>query len=629
MSGICGICQPGREIARGELQPMLAALVLPGDSKPEEIAGANAALGVAPRWPGQQAAATPGVWIALDSDFVHTKRWDEALAKTGLPPAGMSIGEKVAWMYAALGLDFLEYLEGAFSLALWDEKRKRLLLAIDRMGIHSLCWRLEGDRMLFASRAGAVREAQSSTAEINPAALVQYLLFTAVPAPLGIYRGLEKLRPGCCLIFEGGRLREHQYWEMEYPESRVGNEQFWTGELREGIRRAVHRHLEGCRPESTGCYLSGGTDSSSVLAFTSEKFTPVNAFSIFFAEERYSEISYARIAATHFGANHHERRLTVEHALAAIPKLIAYYDEPYANSSAIGAYHCAAMARESGMSTLLAGDGGDEIFAGNERYASDRKFARYQTLPGWLRRGLIEPLTSLLPNNGSWLSLPRRYVKRALIPNPRRIFSYGSFFSISPAEIFEPDFLDSAPPVTWMQIADGHFNKHRTASELNRLMYFDLKMILADNDLRKVCGTAELAGIRARFPLLDHRLAELTGRMPSKLKMRGSEKRYIFKRAMRGILPEETLAKKKHGFGVPLGVWLLEEPALRTMMRDVLNDPRTLQRGYIRKSFLERLMSQHTREEAPLFGEAAWNILALELWHRQQSASPTRSACVL
>jgi asparagine synthase (glutamine-hydrolysing) len=629
MSGICGICESGREFPRGTLQPMLASLAMPEDGRPSESAGADVAFGTTPRWPGQQLAAIPGVQLALDADLVQTDDWVNALTRAGLPVGPMTLAERVAWLYVVLGAKFLDQLEGAFSLALWDEKQHRLLLAIDRMGIQQLYWRREADRVTFASRAGALRAVQGEPTEIAPAAVMQYLLFTVVPAPLGIYRGLNKLEPGRYLIFEAGQLQEHQYWDMEYSESRNKDPQFWAQELRNGIRRAVHRSLEGCQRETTGAYLSGGTDSSSVVAFTAERFSPPNTFSIYFAEERYSEVGYARVTANRFGAKHHERRVTAQDALAAIPKICAYYDEPFANSSAIGAYFCAAMARANGVSTLLAGDGGDEIFAGNERYASDQKFARYHFLPGWLRRGLIEPVTSLLPQDSSWVSLPRRYIQRARIPNPRRIFSYGAFFSTPPEEMFEPDFLAEVPPDTWMQIADAHYHRPPEASALNRMMYFDLKLILADNDLRKVAGTAELAGIRPRFPLLDRRLAELTGRIPSSLKMRGTQKRYIFKRAMQGILPDEVLAKKKHGFGVPLGLWLLEEPALKAMMREVLDDPRTRQRGYVRRQFVDRLLSQQNREDAAFYGEAVWSLLALELWHRQQTESPVRSACVL
>jgi asparagine synthase (glutamine-hydrolysing) len=286
------------------------------------------------------------------------------------------------------------------------------------------------------------------------------------------------------------------------------------------------------------------------------------------------------------------------------------------------------LASQNGVSTLLAGDGGDELFAGNERYASDRKFALYQDLPITLRRWMIEPAVQLLPESEGKLGLPRRYIRRANIPNPRRIFSYGLFLSSRPEDIFEPDFLRSAPPEHWMNIADGHFHSHDSRSELNRILYLDVKMTLADNDLRKVLGTAEIAGVRARFPLLDHRLVELSGRIPSRLKLKGFKKRYIFKEAMKETLPAEILNKQKHGFGVPVALWFLQDPRLDSLMKDILNDSRTRQRGYFRPAFIEDVMRRHRHEDAKNYGEILWYLVVLELWHRQHLEATTANTYV-
>ncbi len=264
----------------------------------------------------------------------------------------------------------------------------------------------------------------------------------------------------------------------------------------------------------------------------------------------------------------------------------------------------------------MAGDGGDELFAGNERYATDKRFEIYHRLPSWVRRGVIEPLTKLLPQGDNKLSLPRRYVRRANIPNPRRILSYGLFLSIPPNEIFEDGFLEQVGVDHWLAIPEEHFVRAKAVSELNRMLYLDVKMTLADNDLRKVSGTAEMAGVNVRYPFLDGRLAEFSGRIPTSLKLKGFEKRYIFKEAMKGILPQKILNKKKHGFGVPLAQWLLQNPRMRELRQDLLHDPRTRQRGYFRPSFFDRLTKLHS-EEPNFYGEVVWYLLALELWHRQ------------
>src|SRR5713101_1999928 len=627
MSGICGICEPGRTLSPAGIKAMLAAFVLPGESTLQTAGVDSVSLALTRRWDFQQVANAPRILVAADAELLNRSELVKSLETRDFDSATLSCSELLARIYRERGLSFVELLDGVFSFALWDEDNRRLVLAIDRLGVNSLYWRKEGYRLLFASRVGAIRSSQEAPAEVSPAALVQYMLFSAVPAPTVIYKGIEKRRPGFCLVYEAGQVRQTRYWDLRYRESGDRNVRHWAREVREGMRSAVHHHLMDLAPQKTGAYLSGGTDSSSVVAFMNERHSPVNTFSIFFAESLYSEIGFARTTASHFHANHHELSLTSQDTYDVIPKIIEYYDEPFANSSAIGAYHCARMARENGVGTLLAGDGGDELFAGNERYATDKRFSLYSRIPGWIRKGLIEPVTRLLPEHGGKFSLQRRYVRRANIPLPRRMFSYHLLLTEKPEEMFEPDLLRIAPAETWLEVEEGHFKAAKASSDLNRFLYLDVNITLADNDLRKVLGTAEMAGVRARFPLLDYKLAELSGRVPAALKMRGFEKRFIFKEAMREILPHNVLYKKKHGFGVPVALWFLQDPRLEALVVDVLTDSRTRQRGYFRPSFLDHLLKLHRGKDAHFYGEILWYLIALELWHRQHLERSMESVC--
>jgi len=600
----------------GLLEPMFA---LPGGRRGVghvTSAGSSIAVGASQGWQGQDVAQISGIQIAVDADLLNVPELIAYLNGKGCEAGRSGLALCLAHLYRLEGPDFLHRVHGAFSLAIWDETNHKLLLAIDRLGVKSLYWAREKDRLLFATRLDSIRSVRQEPLELNPAALPQYFLFSAIPHPMTIYRGVEKLEPGTCLTYEKGAIRKWRYWDLNYVESANGSESHWAKQVQSAMRTAVHLHLDGCGQESVGAYLSGGTDSSSVVAFMNERCAPVNTFSIFFGEPEYSEIGFARTTATHFQTRHFERQITAKDALEAIPKIAGYYDEPFANSSAFGAYYCAALAHEMGVQTMLGGDGGDELFAGNSRYADDKRFALYQYLPSWLRRGLIEPVTRLLPENDGRLSLPRKYVHRALIPNPRRIFSYNFVLNVPPGDVFEPDFLRAAQPDHWMDIAAAHFHSPKVASELNRLMHMDVKMILADNDLRKVTGTAELAGVRVRYPLLDYQLAEVAARIPTSLKLKGFEKRYIFKKAMRSILPQEVLYKKKHGFGVPVSRWLLQDPQLNGLMNDLLGDTRTRQRGYFRPGFINDVLRLHREDHVGFYGEVVWYLLALELWHR-------------
>jgi len=615
MSGIYGICEPGIRLQLQELEPMSLAMQLKGDRRKLPIGGDGALLCVAPGLNITSVDAAHGALVAADADLCNAS---VLLAENANGGSLSSVAELVAALYARHGLSFVERLEGAFAVALWDPRQQRLVLAIDGCGFKALYWFCEGSRILFSSRLSAIA-CMKRRAEVNPAAVMQMLVHTVVPAPLTMYKGIERMEPGTILVYERRQARKTRYWDLNYEESSKVNVTEWSQELRETMRRAVHSHLNGCEPEHTGAYLSGGTDSSSVVAFGSELQAPFNTFSIYFENPRYDEMGFARTAADQFHTRHHEKCLQASDAAEALPRIIEYYEEPFANSSAIGAYHCARLARENGVDVLLAGDGGDELFAGNERYAADKKFALYYSIPAILRNGLLKPAASLLPQIGP-LSLPARYIRRAEIPNPRRMLSYSFFLTQIGEEAFERDFLDQARPENTFDIAQSHFDSApHASSELNRLLYLDVKMTLADNDIRKVTGTAELAGVRVRYPLLDRHLAELSGRIPSNLKLKGFEKRYIFKQAMRGILPDLILYKKKHGFGVPVGQWMMHDPDMKSLAA-VLDEPHARQRGYFRPDFLSRIKELNQAHPA-YFGEVLWVVLVLELWHRRHRDS--------
>ncbi|HTP67876.1 MAG TPA: asparagine synthase-related protein [Dongiaceae bacterium] len=616
MSGICGIWEPGRTFKASALSSMLEALrVRAGHDEDQQLhAGPACALGVSSRWEFQTASESLGFNVMVDADLVNRGELGAYLGCSTEEALALSSAEIVARLYRKLGVDFLTRLQGAFSIALWDEKQERLILAIDKMGIRSLYWRKEGARLLFGSRLRCVRAAQEEPLRAHSFAILQFLLFASVPAPLTSDANTRKLCPGTYLDVTHRGIIERSYWDLQYHEELRSVEQ-WSSGLRDELRCAVHRHLESCRQEHTGCFLSGGTDSSSVVAFTSEKLNPTRSFSIAFQEEAFSEIGFARTTARAFSTIHTEKFLNPDDAWRVLDRILEYYDEPFANSSAIGSYCCAELARENGVTTLLAGDGGDELFGGNERYATDKRFALYQAVPNWVRRGLIEPLSRLLPENDGRWGLPRRYIRRANIPNPRRIMSYNFFLSHPATEIFEDSFLAQFKETDWLAVPQAHFDRPTAASELNRILYLDAKMTLADNDIRKVSGTAELAGVNVRYPLLDDRLAEFAGRIPSGLKLRGFEKRFIFKEAMKGILPHAVLYKKKHGFGVPLAQWLLQNPKMLELKNDLTADARTRQRGYFRPAFFDRLTKLH-QQQPNFYGEIVWYLLALELWHR-------------
>ena len=346
---------------------------------------------------------------------------------------------------------------------------------------------------------------------------------------------------------------------MRYTEEAHGSERQLAQELFSRLEESVRVTSADVNPEQTGCFLSGGTDSSSIAGFfTRIQQRPARAFSIGFAEKRFDELGYAQLAARHFGLTHFERILSPQETYDLIPKIVDLFDEPFANASAIPTYACLEFAKTHGVAVMLAGDGGDELFGGNERYRVHQVYDLYQRVPKALRK-LMEPALFATPSGWSFTRKAKAYVQRSNIPNPERYCRWRLLRVFPSADVLG----DTMPHVNGDTLAAvrAYHCAAQAHSELNRLLYIDINMTLGDEDIPKVVRTAEQNGINVRFPYLHHSLAEFSGRLPVHLKVKGLEKRYLFKRATRGFLPDEILQKKKHGFGLPIGIWLKTDPA--------------------------------------------------------------------
>jgi asparagine synthase (glutamine-hydrolysing) len=533
------------------------------------------------------------------------------------PPNGRSPGEWIADLYKAKGSAFLGRLRGVFSIAIWDQETQTLLLAIDRLGVKSLCYAVNDAGIVFASQPRGVFASGRFAKDVDLTAITDYFVYNIVPIPKTAFRGISRVRPGECVTWNAKGIKAETYWQMRYPEDASGSMQDLSQQLFARMEESVRVTSAGLDFAKAGCFLSGGTDSSSILGLATKLHrTPLRAFSVGFAEERFNELEYARIAARHFGAQHVEGLLKPDEAFATIPKIVAAFDEPFANSSAIPTYFCARLARENGVSVLLAGDGGDELFGGNERYRKNEVFRAYQRVPALLRRWFIEPIVAAA-KNGGMLRKAQNYVRQANMPHPERYCQWRLLRKFSPEAVLGGDMPFRNGHSDLLATIRAHYESAPAHSELNRLLYVDVKMTLGDDDLPKVTRTAELAGISVRFPYLDHELAEFTGRLPATMKVNNLEKRCLFKMATRQLLPEAILKKKKHGFGLPIGYWLHSHAKMNFWAKEVLFDPKTYQRGYFRRDFVEKLFLKMSQDDTPYFGDLLWAFLMLELWHRQ------------
>ena len=370
-----------------------------------------------------------------------------------------------------------------------------------------------------------------------------------------------------------------------------------------------------------GTFLSGGVDSSTITGLLT-KITgrSVKTFSIGFSEDRYNEINYARVASEAFHSEHHEYFVTPEDTLKAIPLLVNTFDEPFANASAIPAYYCAKMARENGVDILYAGDGGDELFAGNERYATQRLFDYYHDIPSRVRETFLKPIVYSLAGTikMQFFVKAKKYIDRSSIPYHERINSYDFFKVVPTAEFLDDGFLEMVGrDLDPYHAYSDYYFRAPASTNLDRHLYLDWHLTLADNDLIKVTRSAEAARMTVRFPFLDKKLVEFSVTVPARMKMRGMELRSFFKNAYADLLPKEIRRKKKHGFGLPIPIWLKTYKPLNELMHELVLGQQTVQRGYFKRKALETLIEKHKKDTTSFYGTVLWNIMMLELWHRQ------------
>lgn len=562
-------------------------------------------------WKTHDPAATQ-VAGAVIAALVGPARWDIPDLQQMAEQQGWAVS--VAEAYRAHGEDFLAHLHGAFSVAVVDTQSQTVLLAIDRLGIQPLAFAETSKGLVFASDARAVAAHPEVGDELDPQGIFNYLFFHMVPSPGSIFSGVRKLLPGECVVWRQGRLNRRFYWQLHYRDAGTG-ESFDAKSRRFKALLADAVRSAGDAPNA-GAFLSGGTDSSTVAGMLTQTLgRPAETFSIGFDAEGYDETEYARIASGHFGTRPHEYYVTPADVVAAIPKIAAAYDEPFGNASVIPSYYCARFAREAGIDVMLAGDGGDEIFGGNARYAKQKVFELYGRVPGWARQGVIEPLVGAMPGV-SLLNKGKSYVAQARIPLPERLETYNFMHREPLDQILMPGFLAqirSNEPEALMREVYDRTDSH---SYINRMLHLDLKFTLADNDLRKVNRAAQLGGVAVRYPLLDEALVAFSAELTPDEKVRGQYLRYFFKQALRDFLPREIIDKSKHGFGLPFGLWMQTNPELHALAGDSLMNLR--RRELVRPEYIDRLLDQHQAGHSAYYGVMIWVLMMLEQWLQAQ-----------
>lgn len=617
MCGICGILEPGRETAIDGATLKRMADTMRHRGPDDEGFFSNPGIGLGFRRlsiidleGGHQPLSNEDgtVWIVFNGEIYNFEELNRQYLTGGHQFRTRSDTETIVHLYEELGEACFEQLRGMFGIALWDGRLKKLLLVRDRIGKKPLFYSWDGRRLVFASEIKAIRAAGSFDAEIDPESLSDYFSYGYVPAPKTIYRQVRKLRPAHYLVIEGFKVREVPYWDIHFDEALELSEAEWCDRFLEEFRIAVRSRLISDVP--LGAFLSSGLDSSSVVALMNEHQRPVTTCSIGFAEEKYNEAADARVFAGSLTANHFEETVRPR-SIDLVPKLAWYYDEPFADSSAVPTYYVSQVARQH-VTVALSGDGGDENFAGYRRYKQAMCEERMRSwFPERVRQAVFGSLGRIYPKLG-WA--PRVFRAKSTFQSLGRSLIDGYFHEVSycpPAmkrQLLSRDLLHRLNGYDSAEVLRVHFARPETTDPLSRIQYADMKTYLVDDILVKVDRASMANSLEVRCPLLDHKLMELVARIPSGLKLRNGRGKYIFKKALEPVLPPSVLMGAKKGFAVPVAEWFrqdLKEFAYAAIFGG--------EEQLLNRAFLSKCWEQHRRGHRD-WSALLWSVLMFKNW---------------
>jgi asparagine synthase (glutamine-hydrolysing) len=559
------------------------------------------------------------IWITFNGEIYNYPEIRQYLLAKGHQFRSRSDTEVILHLWEEKGPQLVEDLRGMFAIALWDDRKKELFLARDRMGKKPLFYTDQPDRIVFGSEIKAIQQDPDFKPEPDLEAIHHYLAYQSVPSPYCAFKGIKKLPPAHYLLARNGHIQVRRYWQLSYLDKlRVETEaaqRELEAEIIERLSEAVRIRLMSEVP--LGAFLSGGIDSSIVVALMAGLMDqPVKTFSIGFDYEEYNELPFARLVADRYQTEHHEFIVTPD-AKAIIPQLIWHYNEPFADSSAIPTYYVSKMARQF-VTVVLTGDAGDENFAGYPRYQFSGEYtpdygAAYPTI---LQR-LFHPtqdarLKSFVTRSQrTWRDLQRmRDLKRQRLFYYYRITHFNENYH---DQLYQPEFLARVDGVFPIDKMLEKYRQSGTRNFLDSTLFVDLNLYLPDTLMTKTDIAGMAHSLEARMPLLDHKFLEFVARIPPDLKLKdGLISKFIFKKAVESYLPHEVIYRKKMGFGVPLDHWFRHE--LKELAYDTLLSQTAMQRGYFRKPYIEGMLDRHQAGESWQY--LIWNLLFLELWHQ-------------
>ena len=617
MCGICGIynAQSGEPVSAELLAHMTNSISHRGpDDSGSYLDGplglGFARLSIIDLTGGHQPMSneTGDIWLVFNGEIWNYKELRKELLEKGHHFRTNSDTETIVHAYEEYGVDCVARLHGMFSFAIWDAPRRRLLLARDRAGKKPLYYTQVNGSLLFGSEIKSLLFHPDVKRKADTQALADFLSVRYVPGPATLFANIYKVLPGHWLLYENDTLREECYWDYTFGQT----EKRPIEEYMQGIRQHVHRAVEErmIADVPVGAFLSGGVDSSIVTGIMSQLTNqPIQTFAVGFDEEGYSELPYAKLAADHFGTEHHELVVKSSDLSAYWPLLTWHRDEPVSEPSDLGVYLVSKLARKY-VKVVLSGEGGDELFAGYPKYVVDWMAQYYHILPIPIRDSVIMPLLDHLPYSLRKLKNAARNLSQ---PVPQRWMSWFGIFNGQLKEKILSDNTKASIDIDSSRVFERWLSNNPQRDDLSSMLYLDTKIWLPDNLLMKGDKMTMAASLEARMPLLDYHLTEYAASIPSNMKVKPFKTKYLFKRTFADFLPEAILTRKKMGFNVPTGIWFRE--GQRNLITRLLLSERARDRGYLNDAFVAKLLRDHlegkTNYQAQLF-----TLASLELWFR-------------
>ena len=551
------------------------------------------------------------IWIVYNGEIYNFAELRPELESRGHRFSTHSDTEVIVHLYEEMGAECVQKLRGMFAFALYDQRKERLLLARDRFGKKPLHYALDGGRLYFGSEIKAILAVAPELAKVNQEALLQYMYFGYIPDPLTAFTPIQKLPPGHLLEFEKGEIRIRKYWDLpRYSTHQPRSEEECLEELEWRLAEAVRMRLISEVP--LGALLSGGTDSSTVVALMARaSSSPVKTFTIGFKHHDFNESHYARIVAQRFGTDHHELILE-PNVVETVETLTRSLEEPFGDSSMLPTYYVSCMARQH-VTVALAGDGGDEVFGGYDRYGIHARRRIFEHVPDAVWRWYREHLYPRLPE----AMHGRKFAYNVSLPWRERYVDGVSFLPAFEREmpLLSDEFRAQVSGIENPQnILFRYFDQAPADDPVSQMLYVDTKTYMTADILTKVDRMSMAASLEVRAPILDHVFVEWATGLPPEWKLRGRKQKYILtKLAERVGVPKEALYRRKQGFALPLVHWIRNE--LKDLLMTVLLEPRTLQRGYFNPEGVRRLLEEHFSGRR-VHSQRIWRLLMFEMWHR-------------